>query len=226
MSKRRALFPLCLLSAFAIETAATHGAFADKPGVAKKASALPQEKTNMADSSQQLLAKAMETMGQLTSYHAKALLVISQQTANIEGDFGVGVVRFDTKRVDGKFNRSIVVGSNAYVSADGGKTWKNDNPQTPVLLSRLITAPLSVGPKIATGPVKEVGKEDIEGVATTHVQVQVKSPVDVWIADDAKLGKVVRKIHIITTADDGVVDTTVIYSALNQPVNIVAPQVK
>lgn len=173
------------------------------------------------------LRAALASMAKLTSYHAKAVVLIGKQKALLEGDWGVGKVGFNLQRMDGKKTTNIVIGSAAFVSSDGGKTWAKEPPDLSVLLSNMVTAPISPAMRLADrGAVKSLGEEMIEGVKTSHLQLQAASPVDIWVADDAKFGKVVRKIHIIIKAEDGEFDATVIYGAYNQPVQIVAPPVK
>jgi hypothetical protein len=173
-----------------------------------------------------LLNDALTTMGRATSYHARAEILIGKQKATIEGDFGVGKVDFTILRFDGKQTKHIIVHADAFISSDNGKTWEKDVNSNGAGLSNLVTAPVSPNLKLADqGPVKIINTEMIEGSSTTHVQVQAQSPVDIWIGDDSKLGKVVRKIHLVASADDtGNLDTTVIYSNFDQPLNIKIPK--
>lgn len=183
-------------------------------------------KAAAAETPQQRLGTALATMRKVTSYHAKADLIINKKNAHIDGDWGAGAVVFDLKRGDGQLTRNVIIeNAGAWTSSDAGKTWqKHPQPQLLALQTMLVSGALSPSLKLAErGPIKIVGDEDIEGTMTTHIQIVDKSPVDVWVYADKALGKVVRKVHVTFAADDGDIDATVIYSALNKPVTIKPP---
>ena len=183
-------------------------------------------KAATAETPQQRLGTALAVMSKVTSYHAKADLIINKKNAHIEGDWGSGAVVFDLKKGDGQQSRNIIIqNAGAWTSSDGGKTWqKHPQPQMVAVQTMLVSGALSPSLKLAErGPIKVVGDEDVEGVMTTHIQIVDKSPVDVWVYTDKALGKVIRKVHVTFAAEDGDKDATVIYSALNKPVTIKAP---
>ena len=180
-----------------------------------------------------LLNEALDNMGKVNGYHALADLTINRQNAGsklkaqIEGDFGVGTSAYTTVGFDGKQTKIIAIGSDAYVTSDGGKTWHKNVNQNAADLSQMVTGPVNPRLKLADqGAVRTIGTEDVAGTSTTHLRVAAKSPVDVWIANDAQAGKVIRKVHLTITSDDGIdFDTTVIYSDFNKQLDIKAPTI-
>lgn len=178
-----------------------------------------------------LLREALENMGKVTGYHAKADLALSKHQksgragARIEGDFGVGRLAYTTVGFDGKRTQVIVIRQDVYTLSEGGGNWVKGVKQGSAELSLLVTGPVNPQYKLAEqGEVKIIGREEVDGTPTTHLVVQAASPVDVWVADDPQVGKVVRKIHLISTSDDGMdFDTTVIYSDFNKPIDVKAP---
>ncbi len=95
------------------------------------------------------------------------------------------------------------------------------------MLSQMVTGPVDPSIKLADqGTVKIIGTEDIDGTSATRLLVAAKSPVDVWIADEPRVGKVIRKIRLIITSDEGIdFDTTIIYSDFNKRLDIHAPTI-
>jgi hypothetical protein len=171
-----------------------------------------------------MLDSALENMGKLTSYHAVADLLIGEQKARIDGDFAVGKVAFTVDRVDGGHSKNIVIGRDGWVSSDGGSNWQKDTSEAGLGLSTMVTAPVSPNMGLTTqGSISLVGTEDVDGTPTTHLRVEAKSPVDLWISDEPNVGRVVRRIHLFTTAQDNDINTTVTYSDFNTPVVIETP---
>lgn len=180
-----------------------------------------------------LLNEALSNMGKATSYHAKAELTVrnpqdgGSPKAHIEGDFGAGVLAYTVVGFDAKETKIVVIGSDTYATTDGGKTWHKNVNRDVAALSQIIVGPVDPRLKLADqGVVKTIGPENVAGALTTRLQVAAKSPVDVWIADDPRAGKVVRKIRLMTTSDDGIdFDTTVVYGDFNKRLDIKAPPI-
>lgn len=178
-----------------------------------------------------LLKEALGNMGRVTSYHARAELAADKRQkaarpgAHVEGDFGAGLLAYRTLGFDGQQRVVIVIGRDVYTSSDGGRKWYKNTHQGAADLSRVITAPVNPHSKLAEqGEVKILGTEEVAGTSTTHLLVDADSPVDVWVADDGRAGKVIRKIRLTITSDDGIgFDATIIYSDFNKPINIKAP---
>ena len=224
MPSRRFAVPGLRIAALALSLGLGAVPLAVAPAAAAGAAA--PAKAAPAETPQQQLAAALATMSKVNSYHAKADLVIAKKKAHIDGDWGQGAVAFDLERADGQRSRNIIIqGAGAWTSGDGGKTWqKHPQPQVLAMQTVLISGSLSPSLKLAErGPLKVIGTEDVEGVKTTHLQIADKSPVDIWVSDDATLGKIVRKVHVTYAADDGDIESGVIYSALNKPVQIKPP---
>ncbi|HXG67402.1 MAG TPA: hypothetical protein VNO70_20020, partial [Blastocatellia bacterium] len=172
-----------------------------------------------------LIQETMANMSKVNSYHAKADLILNAQKAQVEGDFGYDRVEFVTRNVDGTRTRTIAIEDESYISTDGGKTWQEDPIKGGQVITDLITGPVGPGMRLAErGPYRVVGVEEVEGASTIHIQAGEQEKLDVWIGEDPKLGKVVRKIHLITETEEGDVDTTVVYSDFNKPVNVQPPR--
>ncbi len=171
-----------------------------------------------------LLMEALTTMRSLKSYHAEAELQTPAGSARIAGDFGVGKVDFTIFRGDGLRTRHIVVGPEGRASSDDGKTWGPDNQQIGAAMSSVITAPLSSSMALADqGTISMDGTETVDGVRIQRVRVMTPSPTTVWIEETPGMGKVVRKISLLVTSNDGQYDTTIRYSELNKPLEIGLP---
>ncbi|MDQ3650401.1 MAG: hypothetical protein M3458_09060 [Acidobacteriota bacterium] len=120
-----------------------------------------------------------------------------------------------------------MIGSDTYTTSDGGETWYRNVNRDVAMLSQMVTGPVDPSIKLADqGTVKIIGTEDIDGTSATRLLVAAKSPVDVWIADEPRVGKVIRKIRLIITSDEGIdFDTTIIYSDFNKRLDIHAPTI-
>lgn len=180
-----------------------------------------------------LLNEALGSMRKVVSYHAKADLTIDGQKidnrrkAHIEGDFGAHGGAYTVVGFDGKQTKIIVIGSNTYTTSDGGETWYRNVNRDVAMLSQIVTGPVDPSIKLADqGTVKIIGTEDVDGTSATRLLVAAKSPVDVWIADEPRVGKVIRKIRLIITSDEGIdFDTTIIHSDFNKRLDIHAPTI-
>jgi hypothetical protein len=178
-----------------------------------------------------LLKEALGNMGRVTSYHALAELAARKHRragrprAHIEGDFGTSLLAYGTLGFDGQQKEVIVIGRDVYTSSDGGKSWSKSTHQGAADLSQVITAPVNPHSKLEEqGEVRVLGTEQIAGTSTTHLRVEAVSPVDVWIIDDVRAGKVIRQIRLTITSDDGMdFDATIIYSDFNKPIEVKAP---
>lgn len=170
-----------------------------------------------------LVKEAFDNSRQATSYHAQTALDIKGSKAYIEGDFGVGVVSFTAERADGKQSDHIFVNKTSFINPGNG--WAKDPNNLSAQLSLFVTTPLSPNlDAAAQGPAAFVGKEEIEGEVTLHVQIQSKYPIDVWIGDDPNLGVVVRKISLVIDDDENSYHVTTIYTDYNEPLDIQAPE--
>lgn len=180
-----------------------------------------------------LLNEALGNMGKAISYHAKADLTINGRKtgsglkAHIEGDFGARTSAYTAVGFDGKETKIIVIGSDTYTTSDGGKTWHKNVNRDVAMLSEMVTGPVDPRLKLAEqGVVKVISTEDVDGTSTTRLQVAAKSPVDVWIVNDPQVGKMIRKIRLIITSDDGIdFDATVVYSDFDKQLDIKAPTI-
>jgi len=185
-------------------------------------------KTMQTQDPQQEFAAATKSMGKVNSYHARVDLLFGKNKARIDGDWGESAVAYDIEQPNGKRVKNILTdATHGWVSEDGGKSWTVDpDPQGTARLSLIVSASLVQLAKYGAGKqVKLMGAETVDGTPTTHLQIVDKSPIDIWVADDAKLGKIIRKIHnIVSTEDIGDIDATIVYSAHNQPVVIKPPK--
>ena len=172
-----------------------------------------------------LLMEALANMRKVTSYHAEADIRTTAGNAAIIGDFAPGKGDFTIHRADGLRTRSIVIGREARISSDDGKTWRVDTTGAGPGMAAMISAPISPSLRLADqGPVSMAGTETVDGVPARRVTVMTAQPTDVWIADLPGLGPVPVKIHLMVTSRDGEFFTTTRYSAHNKPLNIRLPQ--
>ncbi len=170
-----------------------------------------------------LVKEAFDNSRKTTSYHAQTELDIKGSKAYIEGDFGVGVVSFTVERADGKQSDHIFANKTSFINPGNG--WAKDPNNLSTQLSLFVTTPLSPNlDAAAQGPAAFVGKEEIEGEITLHIQIQSKYPIDVWIGDDPNLGVVVRKISLVIDDNENSYHITTIYTDYNEPLDIQAPE--
>lgn len=178
-----------------------------------------------AASPNQMVRQALETMQKLTSYKARADLVVGSRKARIEAEVGVGKAAMSTLGFDGKRSRNVLSNEASFVSADDGKTWQKDAEGYGAVRYNFIGGPLDPSVKLhEQGEWKVVGKETLDGVATVHLRLGAQSPIDIWVAEDPVLGKYVRRMHLVIEGTDGEIDNTVTYFDLNKPVNVQIPK--
>lgn len=181
----------------------------------------------------ELLNEALKNMGKATSYYAKADLTIpgrdtgGERKARIEGNFGGNIGAYAVLGFDGKQTKIILIGSDTYTTSDVSATWSKNVNRDVAGLAQMITAAVDPRSKLTDqGAVKVIGTEDVDGTMTTRLQVAAKAPIDVWIVDGPRIGKVIRKIRLVMTSDDGIdFDATIVYSDFNKPLHIKAPTV-
>lgn len=215
---------LQLVSVLAILLTITFWTFSDSKASAPKNTPVVKGFTiNTQTDAKALLKEAFENSRQATSYHAQTELDIKGNKAYIEGDFGVGVVSFTVERVDGKQSDHIFANKTSFINPGNG--WAKDPNNLSAQLSLFVTTPLSPNlDAVAQGSVAFVGKEEIEGETTLHLQIQSKYPIDIWVGDDPNLGAVVRKISMTIEDNDNSYQVTTIYSDYNEPLDIKAPE--
>ena len=171
-----------------------------------------------------LLQEALATSKTFNSFHASGTMNAGGQVSTLEADLGQGSISVIVHRPDGKTHHYIVIGKDAFASTDGDATWNADGTNAGGRISQMITLPVQMmADATDQGPVSIVGKETVDGVEATHLKVAAETPINIWVAEDATLGTYVKRVSTVIEATDATINTDVVFSNINKPVDIKRP---
>ncbi|HYR29782.1 MAG TPA: hypothetical protein VEU30_15035 [Thermoanaerobaculia bacterium] len=214
------------LVALLVVPAAGCGGAAETAAVAATATVAPAPAMTDAEA-RALTAKALEVLGDFTSYHASAIVTEGDSDSTIEAVLGKGVIDATVSRADGTTSHQVSVDEHTVVSTDGDATWRPDDSFTNSLQ---LVGPLIALEKSLADPKVElsiIGMTTVEGVRTTHLRFTTaeRESVEVWIAEHAKLGPHVKRMRGPFTSPAGDWHIDVTYSKFNEPFDIRLPEV-
>ncbi len=201
---------------------------------------------NAGKSNADLLKEGAANMKALKSYHLDADITQGDQAIKMNGDLDVANKNSSLAvNAAGQSVNMVAVGSDSYLSIDGGKTYTKSDASSTAGMSGLTDMWSSFKPgdvDKAKDALKDASPatDTIDGVATKHITGNAKDlsalasggsststtegTIDMWISTDAK--PLIYQMKIDGTSDSKPLKGTFKWSKFDQKFDIKAPEVK